>query len=343
MAKNSTTPHVYVPGSLPGTNEPTIYVIHENEAWVEPLREAFEKQGLPYAEIFAHEGRVDISSVPPEGIFYNRMSASSHTRDHRYAVELTGPFIAWLEAHGRKVINNRRALQLEVRKFEQYLALNAYGIRTPKTIAANSKDELLAAARELDLQPFIVKPNRGGKGQGVTLFNNIPELEEWLGNNDSLDSLDGVLLVQEYVKPIDGHIVRTEFIGGRFHYAVKVDASNGFELCPADVCQAGDAFCPAGAEVKEVSTKPKFQIIANYENPDLEKYQQFLAANGIEIGALEYAQNAAGERVVYDVNINTNYNSGAEQLFSGAGGMERIATFLGEELRKQYKQVKKVA
>lgn len=343
MSFNSTTAKVYTPGNLPANAEPAIYVIHENEAWVEPLRAAFEKQGLPYAEIFADTGRVDLNSVPPEGVFYNRMSASSHTRDHRYAVELTGPLIAWLEAHGRKVINNRRALQLEVRKFEQYLALNSFEIRTPKTIAANSKDELLEAARELNLEPFIVKPNRGGKGLGVTLFNNIAELEGWLKQNHTLDSLDGILLVQEYVKPESGHIVRTEFIGGKFHYAVRVDASNGFELCPADVCQAGDAFCPADEKPKEISGKPKFQIITNYQNPDLEKYEKFLAANGIEVGALEYAENEAGERVVYDVNINTNYNSGAEQLFNGAGGMARIAEFLGKQLRKHYKLVQQVA
>ena len=75
---------------------------------------------------------VDLESVPPEGIFYNRMSASSHTRDHRYAVEMTGTVLAWLESHGRKVINGRRALQLEIRKSEQYLALKKNGIKTPK-------------------------------------------------------------------------------------------------------------------------------------------------------------------------------------------------------------------
>jgi hypothetical protein len=31
------------------------------------------------------------------------MSASSHTRDHRYAAELTAAVLAWLERHGRQV------------------------------------------------------------------------------------------------------------------------------------------------------------------------------------------------------------------------------------------------
>lgn len=335
MTLQTTTNAMLKPGDLHHTDEPRIYVIHENEAWVEPLREAFAKQNLPYAEIFAHEGLIDLNALPPEGIYYNRMSASSHTRGHRYAVELTGPLIAWLEAHGRRVINNRRALQLEVRKFEQYLALKQFGIKTPKSIAANSKDDLLRAATQLGLEPFIIKPNRGGKGAGVTLFNTVAELEGWLKSTDELDTLDGITLVQEYVKPTDGHITRTEFIGGEFYYAVKVDASNGFELCPADGCQVGDAFCPVDAEPQPVD-KPKFRLIENYTNPDIPKYAQFLAANGIEVGALEYAENEAGERVVYDVNINTNYNSAAEQAYGDVSGMGRIAKFLGQELVKQY-------
>ena len=99
---------------------PRIYVIHENDAWVEPLRTAFEELDLPYTEWFIADGTLDLGSVPPAGVFYNRMSASSHTRGHRYAAELTGGILAWLEAHGRRVVNDRRALALEISKMAQY-------------------------------------------------------------------------------------------------------------------------------------------------------------------------------------------------------------------------------
>lgn len=106
-----------------------IYVIHENDAWVEPLRAALDELGLPFEEWFLSEGRLDFDSIPPEGVFYNRMSASSHTRGHRYAAEYTGCVLAWLEAHGRRVINTCRALQLEISKIAQYAALSVYGTR----------------------------------------------------------------------------------------------------------------------------------------------------------------------------------------------------------------------
>ena len=48
--------------------------------------------------------------------------------------------------------------------------------------------------------------------------------------------VDGVALVQEYIAAPAPFITRAEFIGGRFLYAVRVDTSLGFELCPADAC-----------------------------------------------------------------------------------------------------------
>ncbi len=57
-----------------------IYVLHENSPWVEPLSAALSELGLPHEEWFLNEGIVPFDQAPPEGVFYNRMSASSHTR-----------------------------------------------------------------------------------------------------------------------------------------------------------------------------------------------------------------------------------------------------------------------
>ena len=89
-----------------------IYVIHENAAWLEPLAAALDRQALPWRDWFLDRGVFDLSRPPPEGVFYNRMSASSHTRDHRYAAELTASVLAWLEQHKRRVVNGSRALDL---------------------------------------------------------------------------------------------------------------------------------------------------------------------------------------------------------------------------------------
>ena len=161
---------------------PKIFVIHENDAWVEPLRAAFAEQGLPYGEWFLDRGVLDLSEAPPEGVFYNRMSASSHTRDHRYAAEYTGAVIAWLERHGRRVANSGRALQLEISKVAQYQALATHGIRTPRTVAVVGREEIVEAARRFN-GPFITKHNRAGKGLGVRLFNNLEALKTYVASD----------------------------------------------------------------------------------------------------------------------------------------------------------------
>src|SRR5438034_1327747 len=126
-----------------------IYVIHENGAWVEPLRAAFAELSLPYAEWFLAEGTLDLAATPPQGVFYNRMSASSHTRDHRYAAEYTSCVLPWLERHGRRVVNDRRALALEINKIAQYAELQRFGVRTPRTLAAIGPDAIIEAARKM--------------------------------------------------------------------------------------------------------------------------------------------------------------------------------------------------
>ena len=61
------------------------------------------------------------------------------------------------------------------------------------------------------------------------------------------------------------------------------------------------------------------------------KYENFIAANGIEITGIEYLTDKNGTIYTYDVNTNTNYNSQAEKN-SEIKGMRSIAHFLKEEL-----------
>lgn len=311
---------------------PKIHVLHENDAWVEPLRSAFAERGLPYEEWFLSEGTLDLSAAPPQGVFYNRMSASSHTRGHRYAPELTAATLAWLEAHGRRVINDGRALALEISKVAQYEALRAHGIRTPRTVAAVGARNIVAAAGRLPA-PFITKHNRAGKGLGVRLFQSVAALEAYVEGPAFEDSVDGITLVQEYIRAPQPVITRVEFVGGRFLYAVEVDTSLGFELCPADVCQVDDRFCPVGETPPPAA--PRFRIVEGFADPLVERYQRFLAANGIGIAGIEFIRDAAGTAHTYDVNTNTNYNSAAEAE-AGLYGMRAIAGYLGRELARVY-------
>jgi hypothetical protein len=304
-----------------------IYVIHENAAWLEPLACALDAEGLAWRDWFLDQGTYDLSQPPPQGVFYNRMSASSHTRDHRYAAELTAGALAWLAGNGRRIVNGPRALDLEISKARQYAALEAAGLRTPRTVLVAGKDQLLAAARRhFDASPMILKPNRGGKGLGVRLFHTTDALADYLASQDYDPPIDGLHLLQQYVRAPIPMITRAEFVGGKFMYAVEVDTSDGFELCPADVCTVGDAFCPAGDELR-----PKFVIIDDIDADLKRRYEAFLVQNEIEVAGIEFIVDTAGTVYTYDVNTNTNYNLDAE-VRAGRSGMTTLARFLGAAL-----------
>jgi hypothetical protein len=306
-----------------------IHVIHENAAWLEPLAQALDAEGLPWRDWFLDRGVFDLSAPPPAGIFYNRMSASSHTRDHRYAAELTASVLAWLAGHGRRIVNGPRALDLEISKTRQYAALEAAGIHTPRTVLVAGKDHLVAAARRhFDGGPVILKPNRGGKGLGVRLFHGAEALADYLDGVDYEPPVDGLHLLQQYVRAPAPLITRAEFVGGRFLYGVEVDTSDGFELCPADVCAVDDAFCPAGDQARA-----KFTIIDDIDAALKRRYEAFLAANDIEVAGIEFIADGDGTTYTYDVNTNTNYNPEAEGR-AGRSAMTALARFLGDELSR---------
>ena len=166
-----------------------IYIIHENDEWVVPLREELKKINAPYKEWHMGRDKIDSSNTPPNGVFYNRMSASSHTRGHRYAPEDTKVILNWLENHNRKIINNSRALSLEINKQKQYQELKNFNIKFPRTFYSKDKTSLLENSKNFD-KPFITKHNRGGRGLGIKYFNNTSELKKYVNGNQFEPSID---------------------------------------------------------------------------------------------------------------------------------------------------------
>ena len=318
------------------------YILHENPEWVVPLKAELDNLGVPHADWLLDGGTVPLDDAPPEGVFYNRMSASSHTRNHRHAPELALATLNWLELHERRVLNRRGALHLEVNKMAQYRALKDAGVRVPRTVAAVGEGNLPLAAEQLGMAPFLIKPNRGGKGAGVRLFNSVAELVDHAREVPEAERpIDGVWLVQQYIKPSDNRITRCELVDRELLYAVLVDTSDGFELCPADVCRIEDAPGGANFEVDPASAGAaaeanKFVISREFSEPELiAGYQRVMRDNHIHIAAFEFVRGADGATYTYDLNTNTNYNQRAE-LEAGVevGGMARIARYLGRELER---------
>lgn len=339
-----------------------IYIIHENPEWIPPFKEAFDRAGVRFNEILLTQGGITLDSIPPQGVFWSRLSASSHTRDNAFSKEYGRALLAWLESYGRCVINGSSVLELEVSKVKQALLLESFfksqgvDFKTPQTLAVFGKTDLINAARSfaknLGNKPFITKHNQGGKGLGVRLFENIEEFRDYVESSEFELPIDGITLLQEYVESREAFITRCEFIGGKFHYAVRVDTSNGaFELCPADACQIDSldskvdsskiAARPtlAGAAC-EVGAGDKFSLRKEIDSksPIVRCLEQFLAVHHIAVAGIEFIESVSGDIVVYDINTNTNYNSTLESKIRESGGVaaaDRLVSFLKEQFDKQ--------
>lgn len=308
--------------------EPKIYILHENDEWTQYLIHWLDRKNVPYEAWNLAEGVLDLQKEPPKGIFYNRMSASSHTRGHRYSPEFTDNLIDWLVFHGRVVVNGPEAVKLEVSKIKQYISLNASGIKTPETVAVLGKEKLLEGARQLNNYPLLTKHNRAGRGLGIHLFDLEAALKDYVDSPAFEPSADGITLLQQYINPKNGRINRSEFIGGQFLYTVSIDSSDGFQLCPADNCQLD-------GRPEQLETSEKFVIVDPLPDQQRIAYENFLKSSQIDVAAIEWVEDEWGNQYVYDVNTNTNYNSKAEEV-AGIYAHEHLADYLSHLLKEHY-------
>lgn len=300
---------------------PAVYVLHDNPEWIPAFAAAFEAEGVPLREWRLGHGSLDLDAEPPQGVFWSRLSASSHTRGAGNAKDAARATLAWLEAWDRRVIGGTRVAALEVSKVAQHAALRRAGFDVPRTIAVIGRDELKTKARELSA-PFITKHNQGGKGLGVRRFDSHTDFDRYVESAEFEHPVDGITLLQEYLPAALPFITRAEFVGGRFAYAVRVDTSAGsFELCPADACAVpGDG----------VEPEPLFRIRPEIGpgHPLIARYESLLAANGVEIAGIEFLETIDGRTVTYDVNTNTNYSPDVEASVDDRAA-RKVARFLG--------------
>jgi hypothetical protein len=305
-----------------------VHVLHENPEWFAPLGAALDAAGLPHEQWLLGDGLLDLDDPPPLGVFWSRLSASSHTRQHPYAKDHARGVLGWLESHGRRVVNGRRALELEVSKVAQLTALRAAGFDVPHTLAVAGAADLPAAAEKLPV-PFISKHNQGGKGLGVRLFSSHDEFDAYLESPEYQAPVDGITLLQEYLLASHPFITRVEIVGGEFVYAITADtARGGFELCPADACaaDAGPAAAAAGL----------FALREGFDHPIIGRYREFARHHGVEIAGFEFIETADGRMVTYDVNTTTNYNAEVEAA-APRPALPEVAAFLGRLLAEESK------
>lgn len=331
--------------SLPDTATPadtgrrpdnaSLAIYYEHPDWFAPLFRELDRRGLPHVGIRPGEEIFEVGrSGVPFGTLFNRMSPSAHLRGHERGIFFAGHYLEHLEERGVRTINGARAFRLETSKRRQLALLDRMGLPYPRTRVVHAPERAPAAAQALRF-PVVVKPNVGGSGAGIARFESAADLEEAVDEGRVEAGIDGTLLVQEYVEPAGGSIVRVEFLDRRFLYAIRVYAEDDdFNLCPADLCRPGAdaaadlASCPVDAEALGLR-------VEGYVPPTrvIEAVERIARTAGIDVGGVEYVEDArSGEVRFYDINVLSNFVTDAPRVV-GFDPWERLGDFLEGEVR----------
>ena len=307
-----------------------IGVIYENEAWLEPLFGALDAVEAPYERLFAVDATFDPAGPGPRwSLAVNKVSPSSYLRDHAAAIPFARSFLPFLEERGVRVVNGSPAFRLETSKAQQLLLLHSLGIRGPRARVVTSQARVSEAAAGLRF-PVIVKPNIGGSGALMRRFDEPAELAAAVSFELGPD---GSGIVQEYLEPQDGAIVRIEFLDGEFLYAISItnDRDQDFNLCPADICQVPDPLAEFDNNPLDAPMKKPLRIEA-FDPPGemVDAVLRIARAGKLDVGGVEYLVAARdGLPYVYDINALSNFVTDAPSLV-GFDPHARFARWLVE-------------
>ena len=295
-----------------------IGILDEHPEWSTRLIAELDRRGLPWKRIDHSSHTYDPRDREPRfSVIVNRTSPSSHTRAHGGVLFYTEALLTHFEAAGIPVINPVATWRFEKSKALQAGLFERLGIRYPRALVVNHREQLPGAAAQLRF-PIVVKPNVGGSGAGIVRFDSPDDL---VARAASLElGPDGTALVQEYIEARDGAIVRIEVLDGRCLYAIRILRSGDrFNLCPADICQiptgstesrsAESNACPVdGAQVLD---------IARYEPPAdaIDAAIRLTRAASIDVGGIEYLVGRDDGRIYfYDVNATSNFVANASAV-----------------------------
>ena len=309
-------------------------IYYEHPDWYRPLFQELDRRGVPYEAILADAHRYDPSDqTSPYPVVFNRMSPSAYLRGRGHLIFYTLQYLAHLERLGVRVINGATAWRTEISKAYQLTLLEQLGLPYPRAHVIHHPTQAPGAAAGLRF-PIIVKPNIGGSGAGIRRFDSSAALER-VAEDGALDlGIDSTALVQEYVTPESGRIVRVEVLNGRYLYAIRIyTPGDSFNLCPADVCQGVDGTelarpaCPVDA--------PKNNLrVEGYTPPPeiIHAVERITAAAGVELGGVEYMIDVRdGRPYFYDVNALSNFVADAPRII-GFDPFVSLADWLEAEL-----------
>lgn len=267
-------------------------VLYEHPQWFAPLFAALDRRGVDYAR-FGPAGAWDPAGSPlPARVVLNRIAMSSFLRSDEHPIFHAQALLDHWRRGGARVVNGAEVMAIDASKARQLSLIAALGLAVPRTRVVHRAADVPAAAEAIGF-PLVVKANIGGSGAGITRFDNMAELRWAVTAGELPRSVDGVLLVQDYVPVRGGAITRIETLDRRFLYAIEVAGGGAFDLCPADACVEG-----SGISMRAVDPAPELVAAA----------EAIARAMELDVGGVEVMiDDRDGTARFYDINALSNF------------------------------------
>ncbi len=267
-------------------------ILYEHPQWFAPLFAALDRRGVDYTA-FGPDGHWNpADSAIPAPLVLNRIAMSSFLRSDEHPIFHAMALLDHWRRSGARVINGPEVMAVDASKARQLALIASLGLGIPETRVVHRKADIEAAAATLSF-PLVVKANIGGSGAGIVKFDNMAELRWAVAEGELPTSVDGVLLVQDYVPARDGKITRIETLDRAYLYAIEIAGGGAFDLCPADACVAD-----SGISMTAVAPMP--ELIAATE--------AIARAMDMDVGGIEVMiDDRDGVPRFYDINALSNF------------------------------------
>ncbi|HEX8482224.1 MAG TPA: alpha-L-glutamate ligase [Allosphingosinicella sp.] len=302
---------------------PDLAILYEHPAWFEPLFAALGRRGVSFEAIRLSDHSFDPASTEvPAPVVLSRVAMSSFLREAEHGIFYAESLLAHWADNGARVLNGAEVIAVDSSKARQLSLIAGLGYEAPRTRVVHRRADLMEAARTMGW-PLLVKANIGGSGAGIVRYSGEDELARSIAAGTVPESVDSVLLLQDYVPARGGVITRVETLAGRFLYAIEVESGgDSFDLCPADACLAQ----PGRAAVRMTAVTPPAELV--------EAAERIARAAGLDVGGVEYlVDDRDGAALFYDINALSNFVAKPLDVL-GWDPHDRLVDFLEEAIRE---------
>ncbi len=294
-------------------------ILYEHPLWFEPLFAALDRRGVAFTRAKPDGFWNPADQNAPAPVVFNRIAMSSFLRNDEHPIFDTMAMLDHWRRTGARVINGTDVLAIDASKARQLSLIASLGLAIPETRVVHRAADVVPAAQTLRF-PLVVKANIGGSGAGIIRFDSLDELRTAVADADLPSSVDGVLLVQEYVPVRDGAITRIETLDRQFLYAIEVAGGGAFDLCPADACVV------PGSGIKMAAVEPSQTL--------KDAAEAIARAVDLDVGGVEVMiDDRDGIARFYDINALSNFVAKPLETL-GWDPHDRLVDYLIEQIEK---------